>query len=72
MGEKNVGFPFTGSCEFEDPESQETLVVDADSLRNDYLSEIEEFRAGYKRECAQSGIDYVPIDTSMQFDKALM
>lgn len=72
LDEAEVKFPFTGSCEFEDPESQETLVVDADSFRNDYLNEIEEFRAGYKRECAQSGIDYVALDTSMQFDKALM
>ncbi len=25
----------------------------------------------YRRECFQSGIDYVPLDTSMQFDRAL-
>ena len=25
----------------------------------------------YRRECFQAGIDYVPLDTSMQFDKAL-
>ncbi len=25
----------------------------------------------YRRECFQAGIDYVPLDTSMQFDRAL-
>ena len=26
----------------------------------------------YRRECFQTGVDYVALDTSMQFDKALM
>ena len=34
-------------------------------------AEIEKFRQTYRRECAQSGIDYVPLHTGMQFDKAL-
>ena len=34
--------------------------------------ELAEFRETYRRECFQNGIDYVPLDTSMQFDKALM
>jgi len=29
------------------------------------------FREQYRRDCFQSGIDYVALDTSMQFDKAL-
>ena len=37
----------------------------------DYLTEIESFREQYRRECFQSGIDYVALDTSMPFDKAL-
>jgi uncharacterized protein (DUF58 family) len=71
LDEAEVQFPFAGSCEFEEPETLETLVVDAESMRADYLSEVEKFRESYRRECAQSGIDYVPLDTSMQFDKAL-
>ncbi len=31
-----------------------------------------QFRDTYRQECFQSGIDYVPLDTSMQFDKALL
>ena len=28
-------------------------------------------REFYRRHCFQSGVDYVPLDTSMQFDRAL-
>ena len=33
---------------------------------------INTFRDTYRRECSRAGIDYVALDTSMQFDKALM
>ena len=36
------------------------------------MQEVEAFRETYRRECFQSGIDYVPLDTSMPFDKALL
>ena len=41
------------------------------AFRHAYLSEVEAFRNNYRRECFQAGIDYVELDTSMQFDKAL-
>ena len=46
--------------------------IDADGFRQDYLKEVAAFRETYRRECFQSGIDYVALDTSMQFDKALV
>jgi hypothetical protein len=58
--------------ELEDPETRQRLALDADAFRPDYVAQVEEFRAMYRRECAQSRIDYVPLDTSMQFDRALM
>ena len=70
--EAEVAFPFSGLVELEDPETTASLEVDADSYRRDYLHEIEQFRETYRRECFQSGIDYVPLDTSMPFDRALM
>jgi len=33
---------------------------------------VQSFRDDYRRFCFHSGIDYVPLDTSMQFDRALM
>jgi uncharacterized protein (DUF58 family) len=72
MDEAEVHFPFEGVIEFEDPESDERLRVDASNYRGEYLAEVEEFRGRYRRECSQIGVDFVELDTSMQFDKALM
>ena len=71
VDEAEVHFPFEGNVEFEEPETNEKLQVDATGFREDYLAEIEAFRDLYRRECVQSGVDYVPLDTSMQFDRAL-
>ena len=71
LDQAEVAFPFDGLVELHDPESHETLQVDADGYRPDYLEAIAEFRATYEKECRQSRIDYVPLDTSMQFDRAL-
>ncbi len=71
LDQAEVAFPFEGLVELEDPESGETVEVDADAYRSEYLEEIDEFRTRYARECRQIGIDYVPLDTSMQFDRAL-
>ena len=73
LDEAEVRFPFDGVAEFEDPETQEALdPVDATGIRDDYLVEVNGFRETFRRECFQSGIDYVPLDTSMQFDRALV
>ena len=71
LDEAEVQFPFEGMVEFEEPESHEKLQVDATDFRPDYLAEIEGFRDLYRQECVTSGVDYVPLDTSMQFDRAL-
>jgi len=71
LDEAEVAFPFSGLVELEEPETNERLEVDADNYRRDYLQEIEQFREMYRKECFQSRIDYVPLDTSMPFDRAL-
>ena len=55
-----------------DSESQEEIQVDAAATRKDYLEKMQAFRDGLELNCRNSGIDYVPLDTSMQFDKALL
>ena len=72
LDEAEVNFPFDGQIEFEEPESEEKLQVDASSFRSDYLQEVNDFRDRFRHECRHSGIDYVGLDTSMRFDKALM
>jgi uncharacterized protein (DUF58 family) len=71
LDEAEVDFPFEGMVELEEPESGKRLQLDADNFRRDYLAEVAAFREHYRRDCFQSGVDYVAIDTSMQFDKAL-
>ncbi|NIP85072.1 MAG: DUF58 domain-containing protein [Planctomycetales bacterium] len=71
LDEAEVQFPFRGMVEFEEPESLEKLQVDATDFRPDYLAELAAFRDLYHQECLSSGVDYVPLDTSMQFDRAL-
>ncbi len=71
LDEAEVKFPFQGMVELEDPESHRRLTLDAAGFRRGYLDQIESFRHDYRRECSQAGVDYVPLDTSMQFDKAL-
>jgi hypothetical protein len=58
--------------EFADVEDNQKMTLDARSMRPDYLRSLESFRGRYKSDCARAGIDYVPIDTSINFDKALM
>lgn len=72
LDEAEVHFPFQGMLELEDPETDNRVQVDADQFRGNYVKEVETFRETYRRKCFQSGIDYVPLDTSMPFDKALL
>jgi len=72
LDEAEVKFPFDGMVEFTDPETQDRLVIDADAARRKYVESVQSFRDDYRRFCFHSGIDYVPLDTSMQFDRALM
>ncbi len=71
LDEAEVRFPFGGMIEFEEPETAAKIQVDADSFRSDYLAEVKAFCELYRRHCFQAGIDYVQLDTSMQFDRAL-
>jgi uncharacterized protein (DUF58 family) len=72
LDEAEVHFPFDGMIEFEDVEAQERLTVDARGMREDYLAAVTEFRERYRVDCSKAGVDYVAIDTSVSFDKALM
>lgn len=72
LDEAEVRFPFEGMTEFIDPETQEHVPLDATNFKSDYLKTVEEFRRRFRQDCFNSGIDYVGLDTSTQFDKALV
>lgn len=72
LDEAEVRFPFDGVIEFHDVESPETLTLDARGMKQDYLKSLHEFQEFYRRECAKAQVDYLPMDTSVSFDKALL
>jgi uncharacterized protein (DUF58 family) len=72
LDEAEVHFPFSGMVDLKEPESQQQMIVDAQGIKADYLEALGEFRGQYQRECRSMGADYVPLDTSMRFDKALV
>lgn len=72
LDEAEVHFPFDGIIEFEDVEEERKLTLDARNMREDYLGSLGEFQEFYRSECFKANIDYVPLDTSINFDKALM
>jgi len=65
-------FPFEGSLRLEDPESGETLVTDALGARDKYLDAVAQWRRQLQDRISAIRGDYVPLDTSMPFDKALV
>ncbi|WP_373652402.1 MULTISPECIES: DUF58 domain-containing protein [unclassified Schlesneria] len=72
LDEAEVNFPFESLSDFEDPESGDRLIVDAVGIRGDYLEAMQNLRNQYKRECLRMGADYVALDTSLPFDRALV
>ncbi len=72
LDEAEVTFPFQGLMDLEDPETGQIIQVDGVGFQADYLREINAFRERFRCECFQSNIDYVSLDTSMQFDQALL
>jgi len=72
LDEAETQFPFHGRIELLDPESGEKIPVNAAAMKRDYLTSLEEFRGCFRQECSKSRVDYVELDTSIQFDRALV
>jgi len=68
---KEAAFRFDGDATFRDMETGETMTTEPLSIRGDYVGAVEEWMARLRRECAESRIDYVPIQTSTPYDRAL-
>jgi uncharacterized protein (DUF58 family) len=71
LDEAEVTFPFTGIVQLNDPESNQSINVNADDIGHEYRENIRIFREDLRRGLNQSKIDYVPLDTSVPYDKAL-
>ena len=66
-----TNFPFEGPHRFREPETGEELQVDASAYHEAYLQAIDAFIADYRDVCLRAKIDYVQMDTSVPFDRAL-
>jgi uncharacterized protein (DUF58 family) len=64
-------FAFDGDAIFKDLESQEELMTQPWHIQKAYQQSMQEFLDFYKRQCRDNNIDYVLLDTSTPFDKAL-
>ena len=72
LDEAEVSFPFDGIVDLKDPETGESLVLDAAGMRADYQETLKDLCGRYRKECLAIGADYVELNTSMPFDKALV
>ncbi|CAB1084082.1 hypothetical protein D1AOALGA4SA_11615 [Olavius algarvensis Delta 1 endosymbiont] len=71
MDDAELTFPFERISQFEDPESQATVTVAPQAVRESYLAELEKFCSFYRRKCRASGIDYCLLNTAEPLEVAL-
>lgn len=67
-----AAFPFVGALKLEDPETGTVMSVQADAVRNEYRAAIARWRRELADQILAMRGDYVALDTSMPFDKALV
>lgn len=60
--------PFKDTIAFHDLETDERIQIDPAAIRDVYLEQIRDFIETYRRECAESQIDYIMTDTSVPYD----
>ena len=65
-------FDFTQNAIFEDMENGKRLPTQPWHIRKEYRNLVNDFINTYKKQCLENKIDYVPMDTSENFDRALL
>lgn len=68
LDKAELEFPFKDTIAFHDLETDERIQIDSAYVREPYLEQIREFTETYRRECAETQIDYVLTDTSVPYD----
>ena len=71
MDDDELDFPFKGSTRFEGLEGSETIRCNPRSLRDGYLSALQEFLAEIRRGCSNNICDYDLIRTSQPLSAVL-
>lgn len=67
-----VDLPFQNATHFEDSETGHVYPVDFASLKRSHDQRIHEFRKFFERECRESRVTYVPLDTSVSYVEAIL
>jgi uncharacterized protein (DUF58 family) len=65
-------FPFERATRFHDVETDDEVLTEPSRVRDEYLTQMGEFRAQYERELRSAGIDYRLVDTSQPLDLTLL
>ena len=68
---QEVHFDFTDVVEFEDLETGEKMLIEAESAREQYLENFNRFRERLRKECGLLGVDYTLLTTDQPLDFAL-
>jgi uncharacterized protein (DUF58 family) len=71
MADEEINFPFNSFVHFKDLESATELQLDPKTIRADYLERVNELIKSLKAAGSQLHADYVPLNTSVPFEKAL-
>ena len=69
---KERDFSFDSEAKFVDLETGEEVATQPWHIQREYRTLVQKFIDTYRRNCRESLIDYVPIDTSVPFDVALL
>ena len=67
-----LDFDFNQLLTFVDLETREKLQIDPKLIRDDYRGLVQAFIAQYRRECADSAIEYVLTSTATPYDQMLV
>ena len=72
MADEEISFSFDGHVHFDNLEGTEELMLDAQSIRASYLEQVNAFLRKVGDGVRKMGADYVPMNTKVTFDRALV
>lgn len=72
LAEEELTFNFDGHVHFDNLEGPEDMMLDAKSIRAGYLEQVNAFLKKVGDGVRKMGADYVPMNTKIPFDKALV
>jgi uncharacterized protein (DUF58 family) len=66
-----ANMPLSGPIRFRDLETGEEIVTQAEAIRDEFISEVDQWQGAIEQLCSLHEIDYVPIHTAMPLPLAL-